>query len=120
MGAHALSDWEALGGGVADEVLLAAADPSHVVGHPSGVLRNALLLAAVRWRTPRLRVVAVRERGGRPDAGASQLFDVVLPAVPPGVLGRTSAFELQQPMTCYARRPCVVASLIWLRFKLCT
>ena len=68
MEAHPLSEWEALASGAADEVLLAAADPSHVVGHPSGVLRNALLLAAVRWRAPCLRVVAVRERGGRPDA----------------------------------------------------
>ncbi len=90
--AHPLSDWEALSSSGPGEVLLAAADPSHVVGHPSAVLRNALLLAAARWRVPRLRVVAVRERGGRADVAASQLFDVALPAVPPGKLmvSRTS------------------------------
>lgn len=84
--AHPLLDWDALSSSGSGEVLLAAADPSHVVGHPSAVLRNALLLASVRWRVPRLRVVAVRERGGRADATASQLFDVALPAVPPGEL----------------------------------
>ena len=49
--------------------------PATCLGHPSAVLRNALLLAAVRWRVPGLRIVAVRERGGRADVTASQLFD---------------------------------------------
>ena len=86
MTTHPLSEWHTLAaaGGSVREVLLAAADPSHVGGHASAALRNALLLAAVRWGARSLRVVALRSRRGAPDVAASQLLDVTLPAIPDG------------------------------------
>ena len=120
--AHLLSEWDALSGSESGEVLMAAADPSHVVGHPSAVLRNALLLAAVRWRVPRLRVVAVRERGGRADVTASQLFDVALPSVPPGEHLASQQHAVQQTR---AVARCYMAPLdkkklhLWPHLSLC-
>lgn len=85
--AYPLSWWYSLAasvGSAIQEVILAAADPGHVTGHMSSVLRNALLLAAVRWRVPSLRVVGLRNRRGVPDAAASQLLTVTLPSIPAG------------------------------------
>ena len=82
---HLLSEWHTLAaavGSTIEEVILAAADPSHVTGHVSSVLRNALLMAAVRWGVLHLRVVALRNRRGVPDADASQLITVTLPKIP--------------------------------------
>lgn len=89
MAAHPLSEWRTLAAaagpaGAVREVLLAAADPSHVGGHASAALRNALLLAAARWGARALRVVALRNRRGAPDAAASQLLSVTLPPIPEG------------------------------------
>ena len=83
--AHPLLEWRTLAAaGAVREVLLAAADPSHVGGHASAALRNALLLAAARWGARVLRVVALRSRRGAPDAAASQLLSVTLPLIPEG------------------------------------
>ena len=86
MTGHPLSEWRALADDGGGDVWLAAPDPSHVEGHVSSVLRNALLLGAVRWRVPSLRVVALRDRRGRPCPAASRVLDVTLPPIPDGAL----------------------------------
>jgi hypothetical protein len=47
-------------------------------------LRNVLLAAAVALRLRRVRVVCLRQRGGRTSADASFLLDVTLPDIPAG------------------------------------
>ena len=87
--AHPLSKWHILVAAVGTtlkEVILVAADPSHITGHVSSALRNALLLAAVRWQVLHLRVLALRNRRGVPDADASQLLTVTLPKIPDSAL----------------------------------
>jgi hypothetical protein len=47
-------------------------------------LRNVLLAAAVTLRLQRVRVVCLRQRGGKTSADASFLLDVTLPDIPAG------------------------------------
>ncbi|BDA47717.1 Ubiquitin-like modifier-activating enzyme atg7 [Coccomyxa sp. Obi] len=78
-----LSSWqEAAGRG--GRVLLAYADHSNLPSNPGWLLRNSLLLAAVRWRVPDLEVACVRLRRGRVDAEASLHLSVGLPHIPEG------------------------------------
>lgn len=82
-----LSEWEAAGAGdgsVSARVLLAMADPSNLELTPGWPLRNALLLAAARWRAARLSVLCVRDARGRADCGRSFVVDVALPELPAG------------------------------------
>ncbi|GFR41415.1 hypothetical protein Agub_g2098, partial [Astrephomene gubernaculifera] len=65
-------------------VLLVFSDASHQPAHPAWQLRNALLMAAARWRVGRLRVLCLRESsrgGGRLDPRRSVLMEVDLPAM---------------------------------------
>ncbi|KAG2455180.1 hypothetical protein HYH02_000996 [Chlamydomonas schloesseri] len=66
-------------------VLVAMSDASNLPDCPAWQLRNVLLLAAVRWRVPELRVLCLRENsrgGGRLDARRSLLLRAALPAFP--------------------------------------
>ena len=47
-------------------------------------LRNVLLAAAVTLQLRRVRVVCLRQRGGKTSADASFVLDVTLPDVPAG------------------------------------
>ena len=64
--------------------LLAMVDPCNLPGNAGWPLRNALLLAAVRWRIASLRVVCLRQQGGRYSAQRSLLATFALPDVPEG------------------------------------
>ncbi|CAL8471824.1 g11366 [Coccomyxa elongata] len=78
-----LSAWHEIAG-KGERVLLAYADHSNLPSNPGWLLRNALLLAAVRWRVPDLEVACLRLRHGRVDAEASLLLNVGLPHIPEG------------------------------------
>lgn len=59
------------------DVLLVMFDPCHLPLTPGWPLRNVLLLAAVRWRMRRLRVLCVRDSsGGRASADRSFVIEV--------------------------------------------
>jgi hypothetical protein len=49
-------------------------------------LRNVLLAAAVVLQLRRVRVVCLRQHGGKTSTDASFLLDVTLPEIPPGKL----------------------------------
>ncbi|KAG2499228.1 hypothetical protein HYH03_002807 [Edaphochlamys debaryana] len=71
-------------------VALAFSDGSHLPGCPAWQLRNALLLAAVRWRVREQQVLCLRESsrgGGRLDPQRSFILTVTLPAVEGAVEG---------------------------------
>ena len=67
------------------------ADPSNAMEYPGWPLRNFLLLAAVRWKVPLLRVLCLRTAKGRPNADFSLILEVKLPEIPigfhPGPIG---------------------------------
>ena len=65
-------------------MVLAYMDHSNLQSNPGLLLRNALLMAAVRWRVSHLDVACLRLRRGRVDATASLLLSVSLPAIPEG------------------------------------
>ena len=81
-GVRPLADWEVLRG-AEPAAFLAMLDPSNSPDSPGWPLRNALLMAAVKWRVERLRVLCIRQRGGRNSPAGSLLLTVELPAVPP-------------------------------------
>lgn len=54
--------------------------------HPGWGLRNVLLLAAVKWGLPELRVISVRGRLGFPNPDISPVLRVKLPLIDPGQL----------------------------------
>jgi ubiquitin-like modifier-activating enzyme ATG7 len=82
--ARPLADWVALEEEERARAYLAFLDPSNDPAAPGWPLRNALLLAAARWRARSLRVLCLRARRGRLDANASLVLRVALPDVPPG------------------------------------
>jgi ubiquitin-like modifier-activating enzyme ATG7 len=82
--ARPLADWAALEEEERARTYLAFLDPSNDPAAPGWPLRNALLLAAARWRARSLRVLCLRARRGRLDANASLALRVALPDVPPG------------------------------------
>ncbi|GBG63923.1 hypothetical protein CBR_g39927 [Chara braunii] len=63
-------------------VVVAFFDPCHLPTHPGWPLRNLLVLASVRWRVQRLRVLCYRERKGRFDPAACPVIDVLVPPCP--------------------------------------
>lgn len=63
---------------------LVFADPSNATDYPGWPLRNALLLAAVHWKVPMLRVLCLRTVKGRPHPDASLILEVNLPEIAPG------------------------------------
>ena len=56
-------------------------DSSSIAGVPGWFLRNALHMAAVRWKTDTLNVIGLRLRGGQVDASASYVYNISLPAI---------------------------------------
>ncbi|WIA12692.1 hypothetical protein OEZ85_006333 [Tetradesmus obliquus] len=66
-----------------DELLLVMFDPCHLPLTPGWPLRNALLLAAARWRLRTLRVLCVRDSSaGRAAVERSYVLQVDLPELP--------------------------------------
>ncbi len=63
-------------------VFLVAADTSNTEDYPGWSLQNALLLAAVHFKVPVLRVLCLKTRKGRVSAQASVIFEVNLPSIP--------------------------------------
>eukprot|EP00884_Botryococcus_braunii_P014303 jgi/Botrbrau1/22874/Bobra.0065s0032.1 len=66
------------------EFLLVTLDTASSKVHPGWGLRNLLLMAAVRWGFPELRVVCLRGRPGIPDPQNSPILSVTLPIIEPG------------------------------------
>lgn len=62
------------------------ADHGHMPGNPGWLLRNALLLAAVRFGQTEVEVAAIRLRMGSASPQNSLLLSTLLPGSPPGVL----------------------------------
>lgn len=60
---------------------LVCADTSNTAEYPGWSLRNALLLAAVQFKAPLLRVLCLRTSKGMPSAEASIVFEVNLPTI---------------------------------------
>jgi ubiquitin-like modifier-activating enzyme ATG7 len=64
-------------GDAKEEVLLVMFDPCHLPLTPGWPLRNALLLAAARWRVRQLRVLCVRDNSaGRAAVERSYVLQV--------------------------------------------
>ena len=88
---HKLTEWASLmsdatkkkAAGGSFFLYLVAVDPSNAEEHPGWPLRNALLMAAVRWKVPLLRVLCIRTRRGRVDAQASVFLEAALPEISP-------------------------------------
>lgn len=58
------------------------ADTSNTVEYPGWSLRNALLLAAVHFKAPVLRLLCLRTSRGTPSAQSSVVFTVNVPTIP--------------------------------------
>ena len=65
-------------------VLLAFADHGHMPGNPGWLLRNSLLLAAVKFGVTEMEVACIRLRRGKPNPQHSLLLYAVLPGAPQG------------------------------------
>ena len=70
-------------------LVLAVADHGHLPGNPGWLLRNSLLLAAVRFGVSELNVACVRLRRGKPSLQHSLLLSVTLPSCPDGQSARS-------------------------------
>lgn len=66
-------------------VLLAFADHGHMPGNPGWLLRNSLLLAAVKFGVTEMEMACIRLRRGKPSPQHSLLLHVVLPDAPQGL-----------------------------------
>lgn len=92
---HNLSAEQPTGSGMEKTVnglYLVSGDTSNTAEYPGWSLRNALLLAAVHFKVPLLRVLCLKTSKGAPSAHASVVFEVNVPAIPediyrPGAVG---------------------------------
>ena len=70
--------------GMGGRVLLAFADHGHMPGNPGWLLRNSLLLAALKFGVTEMEVACIRLRRGQPKPQHSLLLQALLPDAPQG------------------------------------